>query len=233
MIGGTLVFLNKFCVDYGANRALRPLDLRIGAGEKIGVAGASGSGKTTLLLHLNGTLRPRAGQVLLDGKPAGYGRAELTAWRRRVGLVLQNADDQLFAASVGEDVSFGPLNLGLSETEAALRLAPAVMTIGAGGAAMQALNAAKAGKVTIRLLKTSPVNAQLSALYNFQHEAGAAAWGQNVLTITDIARGDTYVCVQGSFVKFPDNTYNKNGNSLDWEFEFGEVDPLLGAGLAG
>ena len=132
------------------------------------------------------------------------------------------------AFSVGSDAGASEEGITVSMVEPANH-----MTIGAGGAAMQALNAAKAGKVTIRLLKTSPVNAQLSALYNFQHEAGAAAWGQNVLTITDIARGDTYVCVQGSFVKFPDNTYNKNGNSLDWEFEFGEVDPLLGAGLAG
>ena len=79
-------------------------------------------GKTTLLLHLNGTLRPASGQVFLEGEAVSYSRAGLSAWRRRVGLVLQDAEDQLFAASVAEDVSFGPLNLGLGEEEARLRV---------------------------------------------------------------------------------------------------------------
>ncbi len=65
-----------------------------------------------MLLHLNGTLRPQSGEVRLDGQAVAYDSASLTAWRRRVGLVLQNADDQLFAPSVAEDVSFGPAQSG-------------------------------------------------------------------------------------------------------------------------
>jgi cobalt/nickel transport system ATP-binding protein len=110
----------------GQVRAIDRLDLRIERGRRLAILGANGSGKTTVLLHLNGTLRPHSGSVLLDGQPVGYDAASLTALRRRVGLVLQNADDQLFAATVAEDVSFGPLNLGLSEAEAAHRVSAAL-----------------------------------------------------------------------------------------------------------
>ena len=66
------------------------------------------------------------GEILLDGRPAGYDRRSLNQWRRRVGLVLQEPDDQLFAATVEQDVSFGPLNLGLSEAETRKRVGEAL-----------------------------------------------------------------------------------------------------------
>ncbi len=113
----------------GGIHALSGLDLRIRAGRRLAILGPNGAGKTTLLLHLNGTLRPSSGEVLLGGETAGYSRAALSAWRRRVGLVLQDADDQLFAASVAEDVSFGPLNLGLDEDEAARRVDEALTAL--------------------------------------------------------------------------------------------------------
>jgi cobalt/nickel transport system ATP-binding protein len=106
----------------GSVHALDRLSLYVERGRRLAILGANGSGKTTLLLHLNGTLRPQSGQVLLEGQPTGYDATSLTAWRKRVGLVLQNADDQLFAATVAEDVSFGPLNLDLSESEARQRV---------------------------------------------------------------------------------------------------------------
>jgi cobalt/nickel transport system ATP-binding protein len=106
----------------GSVHALERLSLYVERGRRLAILGANGSGKTTLLLHLNGTLRPHSGEVLIEGRKTGYDTASLVAWRRRVGLVLQNADDQLFAASVAEDVSFGPLNLGLSEAEARQRV---------------------------------------------------------------------------------------------------------------
>ena len=107
----------------GDVHALNRLDLHIERGRRLAILGANGSGKTTLLLHLNGTLRPhvRRGPARRRGR-CGYDAPSLIAWRSRVGLVLQNADDQLFAPSVGEDVSFGPLNLDLSEAETRQRV---------------------------------------------------------------------------------------------------------------
>jgi cobalt/nickel transport system ATP-binding protein len=95
--------------------ALRDLNLTVEQGRKLAILGSNGSGKTTLLLHLNGTFRATKGEIVLDGRPATYDRRSIDHWRRRVGLVLQEPDDQLFAATVEQDVSFGPLNLGLSE----------------------------------------------------------------------------------------------------------------------
>ena len=113
----------------GGVPALSGLDLRVERGRRLAILGPNGAGKTTLLLHLNGTLRPASGRVLLDGAATAYSRDALSRWRRRVGLVLQDADDQLFAASVAEDVSFGPLNLGLSDEEARRRVAEALAAL--------------------------------------------------------------------------------------------------------
>ncbi|HXP96327.1 MAG TPA: ATP-binding cassette domain-containing protein [Telmatospirillum sp.] len=113
----------------GGVAALSNLDLAVAKGRRLAILGPNGAGKTTLLLHLNGTLRPTSGHVLLEGRQTGYGRAALSAWRRQVGLVLQDADDQLFAASVAEDVSFGPLNLGLDDATARIRVEDALAAL--------------------------------------------------------------------------------------------------------
>jgi cobalt/nickel transport system ATP-binding protein len=113
----------------GGATALRELDLRIERGRRLALLGANGCGKTTLLLHLNGTLQPHAGELRLDGQPVTYGRQGLAGWRRRVGLVLQEPDDQLFAATVYQDVSFGPLNQGLAETVVHARVLEALATL--------------------------------------------------------------------------------------------------------
>jgi cobalt/nickel transport system ATP-binding protein len=101
----------------GCVPALQGLDLEVPCGERLAILGPNGAGKTTLLLHLNGTLRPHAGEVRLKTRPVRYDRRFLAEWRATVGLVLQDPDDQLFAGSVWQDVTFGPLNLGLSAPE--------------------------------------------------------------------------------------------------------------------
>ena len=119
------VVLTARDIDYvypGNVQALQGLNLDIEQGRKLAVLGPNGSGKTTLLLHLNGTLRPQRGEILLDGRRVGYDRRARNAWRSRVGLVLQEPDDQLFSASVYQDISFGPLNQGLSAFEARERV---------------------------------------------------------------------------------------------------------------
>lgn len=110
----------------GGITALDGLDLDVPGSGRMAVLGANGAGKTTLLLHLNGSLRPARGEIRLAGRPVGYDRRSLLAWRSKVGLVLQDPDDQLFAGSVREDVSFGPLNLGLGADEVDERVAAAL-----------------------------------------------------------------------------------------------------------
>lgn len=113
----------------GGNPALCDINLDIAAGERLAILGENGAGKSTLLLILNGSLRPRSGAVRIDGRPAQYDRAGMAMWRRSVGLVLQDPDDQLFAASVFEDVSFGPLNLGLDSHATAARVRDALAAL--------------------------------------------------------------------------------------------------------
>jgi len=114
----------------GGVTALDGIDLTIKRGVRLAIVGANGAGKTTLLLHLNGTLKPSGGEILMEGRAVGYKSTDLQAWRKRVGLVLQDADDQLFAATVAEDVSFGPLNLGLSDDQARQRVRDALEALG-------------------------------------------------------------------------------------------------------
>ena len=83
----------------GAVPALQGLDLTVARGRSLAILGPNGAGKSTLFLHLNGSLRPQKGQVLLEDQPAGYTRRHLTDWRTKVALVLQDPDDQLFAAT--------------------------------------------------------------------------------------------------------------------------------------
>lgn len=113
-------------VSFGAHQVLKGAELCVPSGRRLALLGANGSGKTTLLRTLAGSVRPTEGQVLVDGQPVGYGRVALRAHRQVAQLVAQNPDDQLFAADVYRDVSFGPLNLGLSEAEVRGRVAHAL-----------------------------------------------------------------------------------------------------------
>jgi len=86
-------------------------DFALQAGQRVGLVGANGSGKTTLLHLIVGLLRPSAGEVVVFGRPRCR-EADFLEVRGRVGLLFQDADDQLFCPTVAEDVAFGPLNLG-------------------------------------------------------------------------------------------------------------------------
>ena len=92
------------------------------AGERVALLGPNGAGKTTLVLHLNGILRGGHGEVR-GGRPAGR-RREPAEIRRRVGIVFQDPDDQLFMPTVREDVAFGPANLGVARRRAGRAGAP-------------------------------------------------------------------------------------------------------------
>ena len=93
------------------HQALFGVSLHVHAGERVALLGPNGAGKTTLILHLNGILRAGSGTVKISGLPVE--KANLPEIRRRVGIVFQDPDDQLFMPRVREDVAFGPANLGL------------------------------------------------------------------------------------------------------------------------
>ena len=110
--------------------ALRQVSLTVGRGEKVAVIGANGAGKSTLLLHLNGSLRG-AGTVKIFGQAVT--RRNLPQIRRRVGLIFQYPDDQLFCPTVGTDVAFGPEHQGLPQEVVAERVAAALQAVGLVG----------------------------------------------------------------------------------------------------
>jgi cobalt/nickel transport system ATP-binding protein len=115
------------------HEALRGIDLSVAAGERIAVLGPNGAGKTTLVLTLNGILTPRHGTVTISGLPVV--KEHLREVRRRVGIVFQDPDDQLFMPTVREDVGFGPANLGLRGDALDAAVADALATVGMSEAA--------------------------------------------------------------------------------------------------
>lgn len=110
--------------------ALRGVDLLIEEGESVGIVGPNGAGKSTLLLHLNGILSGE-GEVRIFGLPVE--KKNLREIRRRVGLVFQDPDDQLFSPTVFDDVAFGPINMGLSKEEVAAAVSRALEEVGIAG----------------------------------------------------------------------------------------------------
>ncbi len=95
--------------------ALKNITLSIKKGKKIALLGNNGAGKSTLFLHLNGILKPTSGMILLEGSPIQYNRKSLLALRKKIGIVFQDPDSQLFSGNVKQDISFGPMNLGWSK----------------------------------------------------------------------------------------------------------------------
>ncbi|CAN5654644.1 ABC transporter ATP-binding protein [soil metagenome] len=117
-------------------QALFGVDLRIERGERVALLGPNGAGKTTLALHLNGILGGGAGTVDVGGLRVE--KANLREVRRRVGIVFQDPDDQLFMPTVAQDVGFGPANLGHSGPELVRRVQDALQAVGMADAADRA-----------------------------------------------------------------------------------------------
>lgn len=101
------------------------------------------------------------------------------------------------------------------------------MTLGAGGEGMHSLHAGKAATVTIRLLKTSDVNAQLSQMFNLQ-TSSAALHGQNTIVISNIASGDNITCEEAAFKKMTPISFGKDGGGNEWTFDVVRADVSLG-----
>ncbi len=125
--------LENVSFSYPSGReVLHDVSLAFAPGQKIGLYGTNGSGKTTLFHIIMGLLAPRGGRVLFHGEPV-RGEKQFRALRREVGMVLQNAEDQLFNPTVLDDVAFGPLNLGLSVDEARERSLATLRELGLEG----------------------------------------------------------------------------------------------------
>jgi cobalt/nickel transport system ATP-binding protein len=111
--------------------ALDGVDLHVHPGERVALLGPNGAGKTTLILHLNGILLPQQGTVHVAGIPVT--RENFAEVRRRVGIVFQDPDDQVFMPTVYEDVAFGPANLGLRGADLEARAQAALAAVGMEG----------------------------------------------------------------------------------------------------
>lgn len=106
--------------------ALKDINLEIRQGEFVAVIGHTGSGKSTLMQHLNGLLKPAAGQVLVDGVDIHVKGTQAKQARLRVGMVFQYPEHQLFEETIAADIAFGPRNLGLPEDEIESRVRAAM-----------------------------------------------------------------------------------------------------------
>ncbi len=110
--------------------ALNDVSIEIQKGEFIGLIGHTGSGKSTLIQHLNGTISPTSGEILLDGENIHKDKTKLKEVRQRVGLAFQYPEHQLFEMTVYKDVAFGPTNMKLTEQEIDKRVKEALQTVG-------------------------------------------------------------------------------------------------------
>lgn len=128
-----MIRLRDICFGYDPGRpVLDGVDFHLATGEKIGLIGANGSGKTTLFHLVVGLLQPTRGQVEVCDQVR---QQESDFWevRQRVGLLFQDADDQLFCPTVAEDIAFGPLNLGKSHAETDRIVADTLAMVGMQG----------------------------------------------------------------------------------------------------
>ena len=111
-------------------KALDDINLEIKDGEFVTLIGHTGSGKSTLIQHLNGLLKPTSGRIVVDGVDITEKNVKLTEIRKKIGLVFQYPEYQLFEETIEKDIQFGPRNLGLSEVEINKRVKKAMSMVG-------------------------------------------------------------------------------------------------------
>jgi len=133
-----IVELKEVSFGYpGGPLILRDLDFTLLPGDRVGIIAPNGSGKTTLFLLIMGLLKPLSGRMQIFGKEVRE-EEDFAGVRRRIGLLFQDADDQLFSPTVLEDVAFGPLNMGLPAEEVHATVSAALDAVGAAHLARRA-----------------------------------------------------------------------------------------------
>ena len=110
--------------------AVKDVSFDIADGEIVGIIGHTGSGKSTLVQHLNGLIKPTSGSVVVDGKDITKDKSEMFKVRRKVGLVFQYPEYQLFEETLAKDIAFGPKNIGIEEDEIETRVRDAMAIVG-------------------------------------------------------------------------------------------------------
>ena len=137
-----------------------------------------------------------------------------------------------FVCTIAGPGGFVNIGAGSGSADEGITFAPNeninTMQTGSDGAGQHSLHANKSGHITLRLLKTSPTNAALMAMYNFQ-TASASAHGQNTVTGADKARGDAVTCTQVAFAKAPELSYAKEAGINTWEFDAVIMNRVLGS----
>lgn len=111
-------------------KALDDVSLEIKDGQFVALIGHTGSGKSTLIQHMNGLLKPSSGEIIVDDKNITNKEVKLSDIRKKVGIVFQYPEYQLFEETIEKDIEFGPRNLGLSDEEIALRVKKAMKMVG-------------------------------------------------------------------------------------------------------
>ena len=118
-----------YCYPEAQKNAVDDVSMRVKKGEFLAILGHNGSGKSTLVQHLNGLILPTSGQITVDGMDLADKNTDKRAIRRRVGLVFQYPENQLFEETVAKDIAFGPKNLGLDEAEIDRRVRTAMRRV--------------------------------------------------------------------------------------------------------
>lgn len=134
------------------------------------------------------------------------------------------------AGIVGPGAAFS-LGYGSANAEEGITIAAAgdknTMTVGADGEVMHSLHADKSGQVTLRYLKTAPINALLMAAYDAQ-SLDSRLWGKNLVTVTNPVSGEVTTARSCAFKKKPDLNYKKDGDIIEWVLDAGKIDTILG-----
>jgi cobalt/nickel transport system ATP-binding protein len=153
MTEGNLIELRGIRLSRRGRPLFDGLDFAMKEGDRVGLVGPNGSGKTTLMHLIMGLLKPSSGEIRVFGKPRST-EEDFAEVRRRVGLLFQDSDDQLFCPTVREDVAFGPLNLGRTHEEAEAIVEETLAALGIEGLAGEVTHHLSGGEKRLVALAT-------------------------------------------------------------------------------